>query len=66
MNLISLVPLIFNVLPIHSQDIPDIDWSLLSGYITPQGEGVSEACLNASQVYLDALNDVSQNIKRTF
>ena len=39
-----------------------MDWGLLAGYITPQGEGVSEACLNASQIYLDALNNVSFQI----
>ena len=35
---------------------------LLSLYITPSGPGVSEACQNASQKYIDALNDVS-NLK---
>ena len=32
---------------------------LLSLYITPSGPGVSEACSNASKIYLDTLNDVS-------
>ena len=32
---------------------------LLSLYITPSGPGVSAACENASQIYIDTLNDVS-------
>ena len=32
---------------------------LLSLYITPSGPGVSEVCQNASQIYIDTLNDVS-------
>ena len=32
---------------------------LLSLYITPSGPGVSAICENASQIYIDTLNDVS-------
>ena len=51
--------------PIIDPEILMIDpeiLKLLSLYITPYGPGVSEACQNASQKYIDALNDVS-NVK---
>ena len=33
--------------------------SLFADYITPRGEGVSEACQEASQLYLDRMNQVT-------
>ena len=50
--------------PLDDPDIGDIIEAIqafldaISKYITPLGEGVSEACINASNIYLDALNDV--------
>jgi len=36
---------------------PEIDFvSLFADYITPRGEGVSDACRNASQLYIDNIN----------
>ena len=38
---------------------PEIDFvSLFADYITPRGEGVSDACKNASQLYIDNINKV--------